>query len=203
MKNTNQSWEHHYCCPSCPIKLRSASRGNHTNLKFCTQMLWNEPQNHDVDCYFCNTTLIKGFNAKNRQQIVHANVPSVTKSVFIHVPKAENSLGVIANKRLNSVGYEPEPKRSKKNPILFDQAELNDLIIDINLLNDKAELLRSRLEEMNFLKETVRISDRNREKDLDKFFSDEDGIIYCNAVNKLMKTVGHKQILINNPVLER
>ena len=110
-------------------------------------MLWNEPQNHDVDCYFCNTTLIKGFNAKNKQRIVYADVPSVTKPVFIHVSKVENSLGVIENKRLNSEGDKPEPKRSKKNPILFDQAELNDLIRDLNLSKDKVELLGSRLKE--------------------------------------------------------
>ena len=46
------------------------------------------------DCYFCNTTLIKGFNAKNKQQIVYADVTSVAQPVFIHVPKAENTLGV-------------------------------------------------------------------------------------------------------------
>ena len=80
-----------------------------------------------MDYYFCNTTLIKGFNAKNKQQIVYADVPSVPKPVFIHVPKAENSLNVIQNEEFNSEGDETEPKRSKKNPILFDQTELNDL----------------------------------------------------------------------------
>ena len=89
-------------------------------------MLWNEPQNHDVDCYFYNTTLIKGFNSKNKQQIVYADVPPVAKPVFIHVPKAENSLAVIENKPLDFEGDKPEPKRSKKNLILFDKAELND-----------------------------------------------------------------------------
>ena len=47
------------------------------------------------------------------------------------MPKAENSLGVIENKRFNSKEDEPEPKGSKKNPILFEQAELNDLIRDL------------------------------------------------------------------------
>ena len=61
-------------------------------------MLWNEPQNDDVDYHFCNTTLIKGFHANNKEQIVDADVPSVAKPVFIHVPKAENSLGVIEKK---------------------------------------------------------------------------------------------------------
>ena len=62
----------------------------------------------------------------------------MAKLVFIYVPKAENSLDVIENKRLISEGGEPEPKRSKKNPILFDQAELNDLIRDLDLSKDKA-----------------------------------------------------------------
>ena len=104
---------------------------------------------------------------------------------------------VIENKRLNSEGDEPEPKRLKKNPILFDQAELNDLIRDLNLSEDKAELLGSRLKEKNLLNENVRISYHIREKDLAKLFSDEDGLNYCNyviIVIKLMKAVGHKYI---------
>ena len=96
-------------------------------------MVWNEPHNHDVNCYFCNNTLIKGLNTRNRQQIVHVDVPSVTKPVFINVPKAENSLDVFEKKLLNSEGYEPEPKRSKKHPILLIQAGLNYLIRDLNL----------------------------------------------------------------------
>ena len=99
-------------------------------------MLSNETKKPDVDCYFCNTTLIKGFNKNNKHQIV-----------FIHVPKAENSLGLIENKWLNSEGDEPEPKRSRKNPILFDQAELNNLIKDLNLSKDKAKLLGFPLKE--------------------------------------------------------
>ena len=73
---------------------------------------------NDVDFYFCNATLITDFNTKNKQQIIHAGVPSVAKPSFIHVPKAENSWGLIENKRLNFEGDEPEPKRSKTNPIL-------------------------------------------------------------------------------------
>ena len=83
--------------------------------------------------------------------------------LFIHVPKAENNLGVIENKRLNSEGDDPAPKRSKKNPILFVQVELNDLIRNLNLSKNKAELLGSRLKEKNLFNQNVRISYRNRE----------------------------------------
>ena len=71
---------------------------------------------------------------------------------------------------------------------------MKDLIRDLNLSKDKAELLRSLLEQKNLLNETVRISYHNREKDLAKIFSDEDGLIYCSDVNKLIKAVGHKKI---------
>ena len=81
MKNVNRSWKPQYCCPARAIEMRSVSEGNHQNLNFCTLMLWNEPQNHDVDCYFSNTTLIKGFNAKDKQKISYADVPSVVKPV--------------------------------------------------------------------------------------------------------------------------
>ena len=84
LKNVNLSWETQYCCPTCAIEQRSASRGSHINLNFCTPMLWNEPQNHDVHCYSYNTTLIKGFNANNKQQIVYADVPSMAKPFYIH-----------------------------------------------------------------------------------------------------------------------
>ena len=40
----------------------------------------------------------------------------------------------------------------------------------------------------------MRIPYRNREKALTEFFSNEDGLIYCNDVNKLIKAVGHKHI---------
>ena len=86
------------------------------------------------------------------------------------MPEAENSLAVNENKRFNSEGDEPEPKRSKKNPILFDQSELNDLIRDLNLSKDKAKLLGSRLKKNNLLNENVRISYGIRKKDLANFF---------------------------------
>ena len=44
------------------------------------------------------------------------------------------------------------------------------------------------------MNQIVRISYRNRKKHLANFFSDEDGLIYCNDVNKLMKAVAHKYI---------
>ena len=85
LKNGNQSWEPRYCCPTCAIELKSACQGDHPNLNFCTPMLRNESPNHDVDCYFCNTTYIKRFNAKNKQQIVYADDPSMAKPVLIDV----------------------------------------------------------------------------------------------------------------------
>ena len=48
---------------------------------------------------------------------------------------------------------------------------------DFNLPKDKAKLLESPLKENNLLNKNVRISYRNRDKYVAKFFFDEDGLI--------------------------
>lgn len=86
---------------------------------------------------------------------------------------------------------EHEPTRNL--PQLFDQKELNDLIRDLNLSKNEAEILGSRLKEKNLLEKDVKISHyRNREKDLTPFFSSQDSLIYCNDVDGLMKAIGHE-----------
>ena len=76
---------------------------------------------------------------------------------------------------------------------LFDQKGLNDLIRDLNLSQNEAEILGSRLKERNFLKKDVKISFyRNREKDLTTYFSSQDTLIYCNDVYGLMRAIGHE-----------
>ena len=86
-------------------------------------MLCNKPQNLDVICYFCITTLSEGFNVKNKQQIVYADVPSMSKPAFTHVPKAENNLGVIENKRNNSEG--DDQNRNVQRKTRFYSIKLN------------------------------------------------------------------------------
>ena len=70
------------------------------------------------------------------------------------------------------------------------QEELNDLIRDLDLPKSKAELLGSRLQQWNLLKENVRISVyRKRHEDLVQFFKMERGLVACTDIDGLMQTL--------------
>ena len=69
------------------------------------------------------------------------------------------------------------------------QEELYVLIRDLDLAKSKAELLVSRLQQWNLLKENVRISVyRKRHEDLGQFFKMERGLAACTDIGGLMQT---------------
>jgi len=78
------------------------------------------------------------------------------------------------------------------------QEEVNDLIRDLDLPKSKAEMLISRLQQWNLLKENVRISVyRERHEDLVQFFKMESGLVACTDIDGLMQ-----QLNINHNPLE-
>ncbi|GBP33662.1 hypothetical protein EVAR_16698_1 [Eumeta japonica] len=74
------------------------------------------------------------------------------------------------------------PDKKTKDPETFSREELNDLIRDLNLPKDGAELLASRLKHKNLLAPKVTAYFyRNREEEFRKFFTkdDENSVVYC------------------------
>ena len=72
-------------------------------------------------------------------------------------------------------------------PYLITQGELHDLVRDLQLPNNKVELLSSRLQQWNFLAADVIISKfRNRQESLNAFFVMEDDLVACHNINGLM-----------------
>jgi hypothetical protein len=70
------------------------------------------------------------------------------------------------------------------------QQALNDLVRDLDLPKSKAELLGSRLQQWNILRENVRISVyRKRHKGLVQFFKMERGLVACNDIDGVMQTL--------------
>ena len=62
--------------------------------------------------------------------------------------------------------------------------------MDLNLPKSQAELLGSRLQQWNLLKENVSISVyRKRHEDLVHFFKLERGLVACTAIGGLMQTL--------------
>ena len=66
---------------------------------------------------------------------------------------------------------------------LYSQSELNDLIRDLNLPKQSAEVLASRLQKQHLLKAGTSVSFyRNREENLRKSFQSDGQLVYCTDV---------------------
>lgn len=80
-------------------------------------------------------------------------------------------------------------------PQLLTQAKLNDLVRDLGLSKQKAELLGSRLQEQNLLDPSTRISVfRNRSDQFAKFYKQQDSLCVCVDIDGLMKELGVKHV---------
>jgi hypothetical protein len=70
------------------------------------------------------------------------------------------------------------------------QEKLNDPVRDLDLTKNKAELLDSRLQQLNLPKENVRISVYHKShEDLVQFFKMERGLVACYVIDGLMQTL--------------
>ena len=69
---------------------------------------------------------------------------------------------------------------------LYSQSELNDLIRDLNLPKQSAEVLASRLQEKHLKIVTSVSFYRNREEKLRKYFQSDGQFVYCTDVEGLL-----------------
>ena len=76
-----------------------------------------------------------------------------------------------------------------------NQLELNDLIKDLGLTKDGAELLTSRLSEWNLLGEDCKITTRrNRHKEFAVFYDVVDNLCFCKDVSGLFQAIGIEHV---------
>ena len=81
--------------------------------------------------------------------------------------------------------YVPDAENS---PHLLGQAELNDLVRDLELTKEKADLLGSRPQERNLLKPGTKISHfQSRHMKFSSFYSQEENYCFCNDISGLMQ----------------
>jgi hypothetical protein len=68
---------------------------------------------------------------------------------------------------------------------------LNDLIRELQLTEEKSELLGSRLREKNILASGVKFSwYRNREKEFRKYYTQEDQLAFCTDISNFQHQLG-------------
>ena len=120
-------------------------------------MIWREPKDHYNDCYFCAVNTA-GFSSKNKHQIVYPNLDSAMRPVphdstlLIPVPPADGLDSVedecvVDVERQDAADVDFDPDIDGEVPKVFTQGELNDLVRDLSLSKEKAELLASRMKE--------------------------------------------------------
>lgn len=84
---------------------------------------------------------------------------------------------------------------TKKEPHFFSQEDLNELVRDLSLFNDKPDVLGSRLKQRNLLQKGTKFSAfRSRHKDFGAFFKQENKICFCTGISGLMHELGNEHV---------
>ena len=150
IRDQDKSWVPHGVCLGCVEGLRIWSKGKVKYFHLGIPMFWREPRNHSDDFYFysCNE---QGYSTKNKKQIRYPNMDWALRLVphgpGIPIPQAPQSLNDLPSPERESeesLSNEFQVDNSS-GPQQFSQAELNDLIQDLGLPKQSAELLGSSL----------------------------------------------------------
>lgn len=163
-------------------------------MQMKTPMRWRKPRANHANCYFCRCKVL-GINQKNRGNAIYATVDSVTFPTFANKPRAKSQVGQVESMDLGEE-VEPEPvveesddeaQPTTTQPRLYTQDRLSDLVRDLGLDKDRAELLASRFKEDKLLAPKTKVTMyRTREKDFLKFFREENSLVYCSNIEGLM-----------------
>ena len=148
-------------------------------------------------------TKIAGFSKRNKSKIEYPDCVSALKPVPhdlenpVPVPPAtaaiESSEDESNDAETDGADEIYEPETETKKPHLLNQEELNDLVRDLSLSKEKAEVLSSRLQQWNLLQEGTKISYfRDRHKNLSAFYQLENDFCFCTDVNGLMQHLGYE-----------
>jgi hypothetical protein len=178
-------------------------------MPFAYPVLWREPADHISDCYYC-LTKVTGINARYKDSIQYAKVTSVTAPIphsdEFPVPKpplAVTQRNTLIDMTMPTVGEDETEmyQDSEKLEIqqhFVNQQELNDLVRDIKLSKNDAELLASRMRQWHLLNKDVRVcSFRNRSDEFIKFFTVSQELCFCINVDDLFKALGHIHVTSN------
>ena len=151
------------------------------------------------DCFFCLTN-VKGFNKKNKK-IVYPKLVSAQRPILhgdeLPIPKPAEDSDIMTWSESESETSDDDAGDVGGDsdydfvPKLFSQDDLSDLIRDLDLSKQSAQLLGSRLEEKNLLQPGTHITYyRKREQEFPEFFSIQESFVYCHNVKDLITKLG-------------
>jgi hypothetical protein len=174
-------------------------------MPFALPTIWREPTDHLTDFYFCRVPPFRHGITKKKRTVNYPNYSSAIRPVphteYLPVPVTPQEY-ILDSDEEPAENREKtfQPSTSRDADLTADlqfnefhritQEELNDPIRDLDLPKSKAELLGSRLQQWNLLKENVRISVyRKMHEDLVQFFKMERGLVGCTDIDGLMQTL--------------
>jgi hypothetical protein len=196
--NQNKACAPHVCCTVCYSSLTQWLNGKRLKMPFTVPMVWREPKDHHSDCYFCMTN-IAGFTKKNTSRNVYPDCPSAIKPVPhdlenpVPIPPSTPEIDEHSDEECAAAAVDVpyEPDADENEPHLLSQEDLNDLVRDLSLSKEKAELLGSRLKQWNLLRHGTKISVfSDRHSILASFYQMKGYICFCNDVNGLTGELG-------------
>jgi hypothetical protein len=175
-------------------------------MPFAVSMIWRELTNHLTDCYFCMVPPIhKGITKKKKWTVEYPNLPSaicpMSQCVGLPISEPPDSSSLDCDEEEENTPEETPQSSTSKDPKFFlnvtsaephkiTQNELSDLIRDLQLLKNKAELLSSRLQQCNLLDGTVKVTAfRSCHKDFEQFFVTQGKLGACKNVQGLMAAI--------------
>ena len=152
-------------------------------------MIWGgaEKKKKSDDCYFC-TYKVKGYSSKTKKNIAYPNLPSALLPIphgpDVPVPSPPTYLDDVQLNSGSEISIDDEwdfcYEDKNNEPQVFGQSELNDLVRDLGLAKESAQLLSSRLKSKNLLAHGTSYSwYRHREKVFTPYFDQENDFVYC------------------------
>ena len=144
----------HILCVITARKCCVTRQGKSKGLPFGIPMTWREPRDHITDCYFClvNTTDI---GMINRHKISYPSIPSAIPVFKDFLPSEDVSSDQeqeTADETQEMLSESGDPSYETPQSLTLQQIsqpELNDLVRDLGLSKNAAEVLASRLQEKN------------------------------------------------------
>lgn len=186
-------------CSRCFIALSRWKDGSVTQLKFGVPMLWRHQKDHTTDCYFCLTN-VTGHTKKTKSKIQYPSVQSVTKPIphsdAVPIPEKPNSAQTATEQDEDSDDPQWLPEDEEEESHKFAFSELKDLVRDLKLSKDGAELLASRLKQKKCLMADVHVTYfRDRHEEYVKFYNVEDGVVFCDDIPGLFLQHKHPHVV--------
>ena len=165
--NQDKKWAPHVCCTMCSSKRNAWVNGKGRCFPFGVPVVWRVPRKHSIDCCFCMVPPIQnGMSIKkkintcvseytiSKRPVPHGDGLSVPEPPdnFALYSDDDDSVFSDSEEQQPSASRDADNLQSKDSPNhKITEKELNDLIRDLELPKNKAELLAPKLQQWNLL----------------------------------------------------